>query len=95
MKYMERCIKEVLRLFPSVPVISRRLGEELTLTDGKIVPKGTNVTMLIYDMHHSPQVWDNPEQFDPDRFLPDNVAKRHPFAYLPFSAGQRNCIGIG
>ncbi|CAG9864834.1 unnamed protein product [Phyllotreta striolata] len=93
MKYMERCIKESLRLYPSVPLIGRVVGENLMTKSGYTIPKGCNVNISFYDMHRRPEIWEDPEKFDPDRFLPDNVAKRHPFAYLPFSAGSRNCIG--
>ncbi|CAH1119101.1 unnamed protein product [Phaedon cochleariae] len=93
LKFTERCIKECLRLYPSVPFISRLSGEEIQTHSGYTIPKGANINIYIFDLHRSTHIWENPEKFDPDRFLPENVSKRHPFAYLPFSAGPRNCIG--
>ncbi|CAG9830844.1 unnamed protein product [Diabrotica balteata] len=93
LRFMERCIKECLRIYPSVPFISRVTGKTLHTHSGYTIPKNSTVLIFIYDLHHNAEVWEDPERFDPDRFLPENVAKRHPFAYLPFSAGGRNCIG--
>ncbi|CAG9830836.1 unnamed protein product [Diabrotica balteata] len=93
LKYIERCIKESLRLYPSAPTISRVAGEEVHTKTGYTIPKSAVVTICIYDTHHSPHYYENPEKFDPDRFLPENIASRHPYAYIPFSAGSRNCIG--
>ncbi|XP_971423.2 cytochrome P450 4C1 isoform X1 [Tribolium castaneum] len=90
---MERCIKESLRIFPSVPFISRLLTEDLTTASGYVIPRGSMAHIHIYDLHNNPEIYPDPKKFDPDRFLPENCQKRHPFAYLPFSAGPRNCIG--
>ncbi|XP_074031334.1 uncharacterized protein [Leptinotarsa decemlineata] len=92
MKILERIIKESLRLYPSAPFIAKLLEEETTV-DGFLLPKGIQVNIHIYDIHRNPKYWTDPEKFDPDRFSPDNCANRHPFAFVPFSAGPRNCIG--
>lgn len=93
MVYTERVIKESLRLYPPVPFISRDLTEDIRLKTGQRIPKDTQCHLHIIDLHRDPDQFPDPEKFDPDRFLPEEVAKRHPFAYLPFSAGPRNCIG--
>ncbi|KAI2474250.1 hypothetical protein C4B38_000320 [Diabrotica virgifera virgifera] len=93
MKFAERCIKESLRLYPSAVSISRLSGEEIKTKTGYTIPKGCTVAVLIYDLHRNPEIWENPLKFDPDRFLPENMSGRHPYAYIPFSAGSRNCIG--
>ncbi|XP_075217292.1 cytochrome P450 4c3 isoform X2 [Lycorma delicatula] len=92
MKYLDCCIKEALRLYPSVPFLARTLQEDIKL--GKhIIPAGTTAMIVLYGLHRDPEVFRNPEIFNPDNFLPENSQGRHPFAYIPFSAGPRNCIG--
>ncbi|XP_026829903.1 cytochrome P450 4C1 [Ooceraea biroi] len=90
--YLERCLKETMRLYPSVYLITRKLQEDVML-QSYLVPAGADVVIDIIHLHKNPDFWPNPEVFDPDRFLPEHVQERHPFAYIPFSAGSRNCIG--
>uniref|UniRef100_A0A914EBD2 Cytochrome P450 n=1 Tax=Acrobeloides nanus TaxID=290746 RepID=A0A914EBD2_9BILA len=92
LKYLERCIKETMRVFPPVPVVLRKLKDDLEM-GGKTVPRGSTITIFPYILHHNKEVFPNHDVFDPDNFLPENIAKRHNYSYIPFSAGPRNCIG--
>uniref|UniRef100_A0A8C5C5F3 aromatase n=1 Tax=Gadus morhua TaxID=8049 RepID=A0A8C5C5F3_GADMO len=87
--YTTMCIKESLRLYPAVPGISRKLTKTMTFIDGRSMPEGIWWSLLNYII----DLWSTYNVFDPLRFLPENVSKRHPHAFLPFSAGPRNCIG--
>ncbi|XP_060662701.1 cytochrome P450 4g1 [Drosophila nasuta] len=94
MKYLERVILETLRLYPPVPVIARRLDHDVKLTSGPYtVPKGTTVAVLQYCVHRRADIYPNPTKFDPDNFLPERMANRHYYSFIPFSAGPRSCVG--
>ncbi|XP_036142988.1 cytochrome P450 4C1 isoform X2 [Monomorium pharaonis] len=92
LQYLERCIKEALRMYPSVFFVSRVNSEDVQL-NSYIIPARTIIHLNILEVHRDPNFWPNPEIFDPDRFLPENIRNRHPYSYIPFSAGPRNCIG--
>ncbi|XP_061573227.1 cytochrome P450 4B1 [Cololabis saira] len=91
--YTTMCIKESLRLYPPVPGMSRKITKPMTFFDGRTLPAGFHVGTSVYGIHRNPAVWEKPDVFDPLRFLPENVSKRSPHAFVPFSAGPRNCIG--
>jgi len=57
------------------------------------LPAGATVVLGIYGLHHNPDVYPDPESFKPERFLPEQSEGRHHYAFIPFSAGPRNCIG--
>nr|BAN20360.1 cytochromeP450 [Riptortus pedestris] len=90
MKYLERVIKESLRMYPPVPTIGRYFSKDIALPSGYTIPAGTEVEIGIMLLHRDEQYFENPNVFDPDRFLKEF---NHPYAYIPFSAGPRNCIG--
>ncbi|KAL1381195.1 hypothetical protein pipiens_013640 [Culex pipiens pipiens] len=95
LKYTERFLKEVLRLCPAVPFVARETSTESRLQlDGVKIPPNQILAFNLFTLHRRPDFWGpDPERFDPDRFLPEAVEQRHPYAYVPFSAGVRNCIG--
>lgn len=92
LRYLECVIKESLRIFPSVPLFARSICEACQINGFK-VPKGVDAVIIPYALHRDPRYFPEPEEFRPERFLPENSKRRHPYAYIPFSAGPRNCIG--
>ncbi|EEC15440.1 cytochrome P450, putative [Ixodes scapularis] len=92
MKYIECCLKESLRLYPSFPVIGRVLDEDVTM-EGHVIPKGVMCFISIYSLHRNPKYFKDPEEFIPERFLSEEIKTRHPFSYIPFSGGSKNCLG--
>lgn len=93
LKYLEGCIKESLRLFPSVPIVGRKLHQDFPI-DGQVIPKGATVIIFLYAIQRDPKFFPKPECFIPERFVDGSCYNAtNPFSYAPFSAGPRNCIG--
>ncbi|KAF8361711.1 hypothetical protein PRIPAC_88634 [Pristionchus pacificus] len=92
LNYLDRCIKEAERLFPPVPAVHRQLQNDMQMGDN-LLPRGASVSIAPIVIHHNESIYPNPTVYDPDRFLPENVATRHAYDFIPFSAGPRNCIG--
>jgi cytochrome P450 len=65
----------------------------ILIDDGRVLPRGAQVAILPYDIHRNPQVFPDPEEFAPDRFLPENKERLGSSGWIAFSSGPRNCIG--
>ncbi len=92
LRYTSMVIEEAMRLYPPVWILTRQsLAEDEV--GGYHVPAGVDVLICPYTMHRNPQFWEDPERFDPERFNPDQSKARPRYAYLPFGAGPRFCVG--
>ncbi|KAK1122061.1 hypothetical protein K0M31_009905 [Melipona bicolor] len=94
MKYMDKVFKETLRKYPVLAMLTRQAMENYTFKGTKItIPKGMKIGVPVYGIQADPDIYPEPEKFDPERFEDDAVVARHPMSFLPFGDGPRNCIG--
>jgi cytochrome P450 len=91
--YTGRVIDESMRLYPPAWLFERKAQVEVEL-GGYRIPAQSMIAIAPWTLHRHPEYWPNPEGFDPDRFLPERVAERPRYTYLPFGGGPRQCIGI-
>src|SRR5206468_3532063 len=87
-----RAIEETLRLCPPTWLTARSPGEHDSI-GGYVIPAEALVLLSPYLTHRHPEVWDDPERFDPDRFIVTRAATRPAFSYFPFGGGPRRCVG--
>lgn len=90
--YLTQIIHEVLRLYPPAWILGRTAIAD-DIIEGQKVKKGDNIIISPYQMHRSKDFWENPNEFNPDRFTPEKMKDMHKFLYFPFGGGPRFCIG--
>jgi cytochrome P450 family 6 len=95
MTYMDQVLDETLRKYPPAPLVQRICKADYKVPGTNFTWKAnTNIKIPIYAIHHDPEIYPNPDVFDPERFTPEEVAKRHPCSFIPFGSGPRLCIGM-
>ncbi|CAL1293516.1 unnamed protein product [Larinioides sclopetarius] len=95
LKVLDAVISETLRMYPTAVITERTATEDYELGNtGIVIEKGIRVAVPIYRMHYDPDLFEGPETFNPKRFMDPSESKHHPYAYLPFGAGPRNCLGM-
>uniref|UniRef100_W5NJU7 Thromboxane-A synthase n=1 Tax=Lepisosteus oculatus TaxID=7918 RepID=W5NJU7_LEPOC len=93
LQYLDIVISETLRMFPPGFRFARDAAEDCTV-NGQFIPRGATVEIPVGYLHYNADYWPEPERFIPERFTAEAKAERHPFAYLPFGAGPRSCVGM-
>lgn len=99
MTYIKQVIKESLHLTSPATAVVPRMCTEDSVFSGQFVPKGTVLAVQMYNIHHREKYWDDAYTFNPDRFADDAEASNHEvvggkLAWLPFSNGAKQCVGI-
>ncbi|CAG9827797.1 unnamed protein product [Diabrotica balteata] len=100
MKYMDMVVSETLRKWPAMPTLERCCSKPYTIKPVlpeekpvQLIP-GDVIHLVIYAIHHDPELFPDPETFDPERFNEENKGNIKPYSYMPFGLGPRNCIGL-
>ncbi|XP_017758026.1 PREDICTED: probable cytochrome P450 6a14 [Eufriesea mexicana] len=94
MKYLDACFQETLRKYPVLLWLSRTALQDYTFPGTKIsIEKGQQVFLPVRAIQRDPEIYPDPDDFDPERFSDEQVKTRHPMLFLPFGDGPRNCIG--
>lgn len=93
LSYTRAVLEETLRLYPPVPILPREALQDETY-QGTRIPKGSLVLVVPWLLHRHRKLWDKPDHFIPDRFMPGNPGAPSKFAYVPFSIGPRICAGM-
>ena len=92
LEYIVGALKESLRLYSVVPVVTRKcLGDDYL--GGEFIPKGTTVIISVQGVHHREDLWKNAQEFEPKRFVGNDTDETGNYSYLPFIQGPRNCLG--
>jgi cytochrome P450 len=87
-----RFFKEAMRLYPPVSSIVRIAAKDTEL-GGAPIRAGTIIVVAIYAIHRHRSLWNDPDRFDPERFLPENESRQARYQFMPFGAGPRVCLG--
>jgi len=90
--YTRATVQEVLRLYPPVWIITRKIAENTSVC-GRPLPKGSNALVSAWTLHRHPRLWDAPLEFRPERFEPEAAKTRHRHAWFPFGVGPHTCVG--
>lgn len=95
MEYLKAVIKETFRLHPAVPLLLPRVSTKETTINGYDIPAGTQVIINAWSIHRDPSMWNEPNEFNPERFINSGIDfKGQHFNLIPFGAGRRGCPGI-
>lgn len=93
MEYLDCVFNENMRLYPSI-ARTDRIAKETVTVKGITIPKNMLVSVPFFALHRDPELWPEPEEFRPERFSKENRDKIHPYSYMPFGVGPRNCVGM-
>jgi len=91
--FLRQVLDETMRLYPPLPVMMMRRALDDDIVAGHRVPRGSIVAIVPWVVHRHRKLWQDPDRFDPERFAPSAAAIRSRYAYLPFAAGPRVCVG--